>query len=87
MDVLLEWLTTEGNCAEYCGANGNKGKTKTQAKKQKTQGEKKAGVMAFITVPRMIGAAAILVLLLSGPTIFNAIFPGETEPQELADKG
>lgn len=34
MDVLLDWLTTEGNYAEYCGANGNKGKTKTQHHKE-----------------------------------------------------
>ena len=30
MDVLMEWITTEGNYAEYCGATGNGGKTKTQ---------------------------------------------------------
>lgn len=34
LDVLLEWLTTEGNYAEYCGANGNKGKSKTQHHKE-----------------------------------------------------
>ena len=34
LDVLMEWLTTEGNYAEYCGANGNKGKTKTQHHKE-----------------------------------------------------
>ncbi len=26
----MEWITTEGNYADYCGANGNKGKSKTQ---------------------------------------------------------
>ena len=30
LDVLMDWITTEGNYAEYCGATGNKGKTKTQ---------------------------------------------------------
>ena len=30
----MEWMTTEGNYAEYCGANGNKGKTKTQHHKE-----------------------------------------------------
>ena len=34
LDTLMEWLTTEGNYAEYCGANGNKGKTKTQHHKE-----------------------------------------------------
>jgi hypothetical protein len=34
LDVLMEWLTTEGNYAEYCGATGNKGKTKTQHHKE-----------------------------------------------------
>lgn len=34
LDVLMEWLTTEGNYAEYCGCNGNKGKTKTQHHKE-----------------------------------------------------
>ena len=34
MEMLLDWLTTEGNYAEYCGANGNKGKTKTQYHKE-----------------------------------------------------
>ena len=34
MEILMEWLTTEGNYAEYCGANGNKGKTKTQYHKE-----------------------------------------------------
>lgn len=34
LDVLLEWITTEGNYAEHCGANGNKGKTKTQHHKE-----------------------------------------------------
>lgn len=29
LDVLMDWLTTHGNYAKYCGANGNKGKTKT----------------------------------------------------------
>lgn len=28
LDVLLEWLTTEGNHASCCGAAGNKGRTK-----------------------------------------------------------
>jgi hypothetical protein len=34
LEVLMEWLTTEGNYAEYCGSNGNKGKTKTQHHKE-----------------------------------------------------
>jgi hypothetical protein len=34
LDVLLEWLTTEGNYAEYCGSNGNKGKSKSQYHKE-----------------------------------------------------
>jgi hypothetical protein len=34
MEVLMEWLTTEPNYADYCGANGNKGKTKTQHHKE-----------------------------------------------------
>ena len=34
LDVLLEWLTTEGNYAEFCGANHNKGKSKTQHHKE-----------------------------------------------------
>jgi hypothetical protein len=34
MDVLLDWLTTEGNYADYCGATGNKGKSKTQYHKE-----------------------------------------------------
>jgi hypothetical protein len=32
--VLMEWLTTEGNYADYCGATGNKGKSKTQYHKE-----------------------------------------------------
>jgi hypothetical protein len=34
MDVLLDWLTTEGHYADYCGATGNKGKSKTQYHKE-----------------------------------------------------
>ena len=34
LDVLMDWLTTEGNYANYCGANGNKGKSKTQCQKE-----------------------------------------------------
>ena len=34
MEILLDWLTTEGNYAEYCGSNGNKGKSKTQYHKE-----------------------------------------------------
>ena len=34
MDVLMEWMTTEGNYAEYCGATGNKRKSKTQHHKE-----------------------------------------------------
>ena len=34
LETLMEWMTTEGNYAEYCGANGNKGKTKTQHHKE-----------------------------------------------------
>jgi hypothetical protein len=30
----MEWLTTEGNYADYCGTNGNKGKSKTQHHKE-----------------------------------------------------
>lgn len=37
LDILMGWLTTEGNYAEYCGANGNKGKTKTQHHKEIAQ--------------------------------------------------
>ena len=28
LDVLIEWITTEGNYAAYCGSSGNKGRTK-----------------------------------------------------------
>ena len=34
LDILLEWLTTEGNYADYCGGSGNNGKTKTQHHKE-----------------------------------------------------
>ena len=34
LDVLMEWITTEGNYADYCGANGNKGKSKTAYHKE-----------------------------------------------------
>jgi hypothetical protein len=34
LDVLMEWITTEGNYAEYCGANNNRGKSKTQYHKE-----------------------------------------------------
>ena len=34
LDVLMDWITTEGNYANYCGANGNKGKSKTQYHKE-----------------------------------------------------
>ena len=30
MKILLDWLTTEGNYAQYCGATGNDGTSKTQ---------------------------------------------------------
>ena len=30
MDVLMEWLTTQGNYSNYCGGNGNRGKSKAQ---------------------------------------------------------
>ena len=32
--VLMDWITTQGNCAAYCGSNGNKGKRKTQYHKE-----------------------------------------------------
>ena len=34
LEPLMEWMTTEGNYAGYCGGNGNKGKTKTQHHKE-----------------------------------------------------
>jgi hypothetical protein len=34
LDVLMEWLTTEGHYADYCGATGNKGKSKAQHHKE-----------------------------------------------------
>ena len=34
LETLMEWITTEGNYAEYCGASGNKGKPKTQYHKE-----------------------------------------------------
>jgi hypothetical protein len=34
LDCLMEWMTTEDNYVEYCGGNGNKGKTKTQHHKE-----------------------------------------------------
>jgi hypothetical protein len=34
MDVLMEWLTTEGNYASYCGGAGCKGTSKSQFQKQ-----------------------------------------------------
>lgn len=34
LTILVDWLTVEGNYAEYCGATGNKGKTKAQHHKE-----------------------------------------------------
>ena len=36
LEVLMEWLTTHGKCAQCCGANGNKGKSKAQHHKDLT---------------------------------------------------
>ncbi|KAL3927281.1 MAG: hypothetical protein SGARI_005367 [Bacillariaceae sp.] len=34
MEVLMDWITTEGNHAECCGCTGNKGKSKSQFQKE-----------------------------------------------------
>jgi hypothetical protein len=34
LTVLMDWMTTHGNYAAYCGSNSNKGKTKTAYHKQ-----------------------------------------------------
>lgn len=33
LTVLMDWLTTEGNYAAYCGCNGSRGKSKSQCQK------------------------------------------------------
>ena len=30
LEVLMEWITTHGKCAECCGANGDDGKSEAQ---------------------------------------------------------
>ena len=34
MEVLMDWITTEGNYSECCGCTGNKGKSKSQFHKE-----------------------------------------------------
>jgi hypothetical protein len=34
LETLMDWMTTEGNYADYCGATGNKGKSKAHYQKE-----------------------------------------------------